>query len=135
MHPQSSWDPLQKLQRVCVCQGHWPHVMLLNIALQRPMTAFMNINTRNKGREEGKYSTFQLWIILYNFIIFVGMSEIYFSVVYQIRHTHTHRHIYIAITINAQLVNSSKYVWLEKDSNCTSNFFWQMNKQGENGIK
>lgn len=80
------------------------------------MTAFMNINTRNKVREEGKYSTFQLWIILYNFIIFVGMSEIYFSVVYQIRHTHTHRHIYIAITINAQLVNSSKYVWLEKDS-------------------
>lgn len=99
------------------------------------MTAFMNINTRNKGREEGKYSTFQLWIILYNFRIFVGMSEIYFSVVYQIRHTHTHRHIYIAITINAQLVNSSKYVWLEEDSNCTSNFFWQMNKQGENGIK
>lgn len=41
-----------------------------------------------------------------------------------------HRHIYIAITINAQLVNSSKYVWLEKYSNCTSNFFWQMNKQG-----
>lgn len=59
------------------------------------MTAFMNINTRNKGREEGKYSTFQLWIIRYNFIIFVGMSEIYFSVVYQIRHTHTRTDTFI----------------------------------------